>query len=125
MRDNAKRRADRARRKQLFERLRLQADILCDSYDSEGKASVILSRMLLIILDIVGNRSMNSAKREALANHFSDCSIGNKRTVELGGTGYRNAIRLDGSFDIGDLAKRIAWGDVRTGETIEVDHASQ
>ena len=41
MRDNEKRRAERARRRQLFDQLKLQADILYESYNNEAKSTVI------------------------------------------------------------------------------------
>ena len=53
MRDNDKRRREHARRQQLFEQLRLQAEILCDS-NKESKQTVVLNRMMLIILTSQG-----------------------------------------------------------------------
>ena len=113
------RRADRARRRLLFNQLRLQADLLDEAND--GRSSLILGRMLLIILSILGKRSLNGAKREALANHFADCAIigGGPRAVELGRANNQRAIHLVGSFSIEELAKRIAWGEGRSGITIE------
>lgn len=119
MRDNDKRRREHARRQQLFEQLRLQAEILCDS-NKEGKQTVVLNRMMLIILDITGQRGLNSAKRQALADHFTDCALSQEgSTVELGGGEDRNVISISGNYDISDLAKRIAWSQERTGETLE------
>lgn len=114
---------ERQRRRLLYDRLRLQSEILYDSYRDDRKANVILSRMLLIILDIMGERGLNSEKREALANHFTDCAVNTlTSSVQLGGGEDRNHLYLDGAFDIGDLAKRIAWGEAREGQTIEVGH---
>jgi hypothetical protein len=123
MRTNEKRKQERARRKFQFEHLRLQADILCDSHKEEARQTVILNRMMLIILDIIGDRGLNDAKREALADHFTDCASTRSTSVELGGTGDRDSLYLDGAFRVSDLAKRIAWSEARTGQTIEVDHA--
>jgi len=120
MRDNDKRRRERARRRQLFEQLRLQAEILCDSYNQEAKSTVVLGRMMLIILDITGGRRLNAARRQALADHFTDCALSQEgSTVELGGGEDRDVISISGHYNIDDLAKRIAWSEVRTGETIE------
>lgn len=125
MRDNEKRRAERARRKRLFAQLQLQADLLYESYNNEAKSTVILSRMMLIILDVVGQRKMNSEKREALVDHFTDSALSKEGSViELGGAGNRDTIHISGNYSISDLAKRIAWGEARTGQTIEVDHES-
>jgi hypothetical protein len=125
MRTNAKRQRERARRKQLYEQLLLQAEILCESYRQEGKATVVLNRMMLIILEIIGERGLNSVKRQALADHFTDSAISKETsTIELGGTGDTNTLYLDGAFRFSDLAKRITWGEARTGQTIEVDHES-
>jgi hypothetical protein len=119
----SKRTRERRRRRQLYEQLRLQSEILCDSYRDDGRATVVLSRMMLIILDIVGERGLNDVRRQALADHFTDSSIHKTSdTIELGGTGDTDTLYLDGSFRISDLAKRIAWGEARTGQTIEVDH---
>lgn len=125
MRDNAKRRADRARRKQLFERLRLQAELLCESYKQEHKSTIILSRMMMIILEIVGRRSLNSAKKQALADHLADSTATGEPSIQLGGGEDRDIISISGHFSFNDLAKRIAWSEARGGQTIEVDHASQ
>ena len=112
---------ERQRRRLLYDRLRLQSEILYDSYRDDRKATVILSRMMLIILDILGERGLNNERREALANHFTDCAISTPTaSVQLGGGQDRNHLYLDGAFDIGDLAKRIAWSEARTGQTIEV-----
>jgi hypothetical protein len=96
--------------------------VLCDSHE-EGKQSVVLGRMLNIILDIVGHRSLNSVSRQALANHFSDSAYDKSIdcTVKLGGTDERNVLHLDGLFDIADLAKRIVWTDTRASRTIDVE----
>lgn len=114
------RKAERAKRKQLFERLKLQADILCESYNSEAKSTVILGRMMLILLEIVGKRGMNSERRQALADHFTDCATSPAGSVvELGGPSDRDIIYISGHYRIGDLARRIAWGDARGAETLE------
>jgi hypothetical protein len=119
VRDNNKRRREYARRQQLFEQLRLQAEILCDS-NKESKQTVVLNRMMLIILDITGQRGLNSAKRQALADHFTDCALSQEgSTIELGGGEDRNVISISGNYDIADLAKRIAWSQERTGQTLE------
>jgi hypothetical protein len=125
VRDNAKRRAERARRKRLYAQLQLQADILYESYNDDAKATVMINRMMLILLDIVGRRKMNSEKRQALADHFTDCALNKEGCViELGGPGDRDVISISGSYNIDDLAKRITWGEARTAQTIEVDHES-
>lgn len=119
MRDNDKRRREYARRQRLFEQLRLQAEILCDS-NKESKQTIVLNRMMLIIMDITGQRGLNSAKRQALADHFTDCALSQEgSTIELGGGEDRDVISISGNYNIADLAKRIAWSGVRTGETIE------
>jgi hypothetical protein len=123
---SSERTRERVRRRVLFEQLRLQSEILCDSYRDDRRVNVVLSRMLLVILDIVGKRGLNSAKRQALADHFTDCAINTgNASIQLGGGEDRNHLYLDGAFDISDLAKRIAWSDARTGETVEVDHESR
>ena len=120
MRDNDKRRREYARRQRLFEQLRLQAEILCDSYKKEAKQTVVLNRMMLIIMDITGQRGLNSAKRQALANHFTDCALSQEGSVvELGGGQDRDVISISGNYNIADLAKRISWSEARSGETIE------
>jgi hypothetical protein len=119
-RTNKSRRSEYARRRRLFEQLRLQADVLCDSYE-DHKQTVVLGRMMNIILDIVGERSLNSETRQALADHFVDSAYDKSidPTVKLGGTGERNVLHLDGLFDISDLAKRIIWTDTRASRVIE------
>lgn len=120
MRKNSDRRQQAARRKYLFQQLKLQADILCDSHE-EGRQSMILGRMMNILLDILGPRSLNETSRKTLAEHFKDSLFdkGSNATVELGGPFERNALRLDGVFDIGDLTKRLTWSDTRSSRTIE------
>jgi len=120
MRDNAKRRREYSRRRRLHEQLRLQADVLCDSHE-EGRQTIVLNRMMNLILDIVGERNLNSETRQALANHFSDCPYdkGHANSVELGGSFERDMLSLEGSFDIRELSKRIIWSDTRASRTIE------
>jgi hypothetical protein len=122
MRTNSKRRRDHARRRQLFEQLRLQAEVLCDSHE-EGKQTIVLGRMMNIILGIVGERRLNDATRQELANHLTDSANGGPdiTRVELGGTGDRNTLYLDGTFRIEDLAKRIIWSSARGSQTINPD----
>ena len=118
-------RAERARRKRLYGHLKLQADLLYESYDKEAKATVIIGRMMLTILEITGKRTLNAQKREALVDHLTDSAINKEGSViELGGASNRDAIHISGLYSIGDLAKRIAWGEARGGQTIEVDHES-
>jgi hypothetical protein len=120
MRTNEKRRREYSRRRRLYEQLKLQADILYDSHE-DHKETVILGRMMNIILDIVGQRGLNSETRQALADHFVDSAYDKSidPTVELGGTDERNVLHLDGLFDIADLAKRIVWTDTRASRTID------
>jgi hypothetical protein len=122
MRTNDKRRREYARRRQLFEQLRLQADVLCMTH-TEGKETVVLGRMMNIILDVIGERKLNSVTRQALANHFSDCLYdhGTNPTIKLGGTDERNMLHLDGQFDIADLAKRIVWTETRPHRTLDME----
>jgi len=117
-------RTEHQHRVELCERLRLQADLLCESYKSKRKSSVILSRMMLIMLELVNKKELSRVKRQALADHFTDCVVpATKAVVELGGGEDRDHLYLDGTFDVGGLAKRLAWGEARTGQTIEVDNA--
>ena len=119
MRDNDRRRRERSRRQRLFEQLRLQADILCTTRE-ESKQTIVLGRMMLVILDITGQRGLNSAKRQALADHFTDCALSQEGSVvELGGGQDRNVISISGNYNIADLSKRIAWSEERSGQTIE------
>jgi hypothetical protein len=123
-RDNEKRRREQARKRQLFGRLLLQAQILYDSH-KESEQTVMLNRMMLIILDVIGQRGLNSAKRQALADHFTDCALSQEGSVvELGGEGDRDTISISGNYDIADLAKRITWSEVRTGETLDESHTT-
>ena len=124
MRDNEKRRAERARKKELFDQLKLQADILYESYNNEAKSTMIIGRMMLIILDVVGRRKMK-CRREALVDRLTDSAINKEKSViELGGPGNRDVIPISGDFSINDLAKRVAWGEARSEQTIEVEHES-
>jgi hypothetical protein len=122
---NERRRRERARRRMLFEQLRLQADILCDSHREEARQTIVLNRMLNIILDIVGPRKINDVSRQALADHFYDCAHRREGSVQLGGEGERNALHLDGAFRIDELARRIVWSEARTGEVIEAAEYAQ
>lgn len=118
MRDNRKRRAAYARKRQLFDQLRLQADILCDSHD-ERRESIILSRMMHIILGMTAQRRLNGVTRQALADHLVDCANPGEPQIELGGSYDRDSLYLNGSFRISDLAKRLVWTHSRTDQTIE------
>lgn len=114
----SKRQQGRIRRRMLCEQLRLQAEILCESHRHEGQQNIVLNRMFNIILDLKHDR-INETSRQILANHFVDCGYLHEGSVELGGEGNRNALYLDGAFKIDELAKRLTWSEVRTGEVIE------
>lgn len=116
---NEQRRKARALRRQQYGQLKLQADILCESHRNDGQQTIILSRMMNIILDIVGRRKLNDQSRQVLADHFEDCAIRVEGAVQLGGDGDKDAIFLDGAFRIDELARRIVWSEARHGETIE------
>lgn len=118
MRDNQKRRRAYARKRQLLDQLKLQADILCESHD-ERKEAVILSRMMHIILGMTARRGLNNVTRQALADHFVDCANPGDPTIELGGPHDRDSLYINGSFRVSDLAKRLVWTQSRTETTIE------
>ena len=118
MRDNQKRRRVYARKRQLYQQLRLQADILCESHD-ESKEAIVLGRMMNIILGITVQRRLNNVTRQALADHFVDCAQAGDPTIELGGAYDRDSLYLNGSFRVSDLAKRLVWTQNRTDTTIE------
>lgn len=109
----------RDERHTLFEQLRLQAEILCDSRDAQRERAV-LSRMLNLILDVTKQeRRLNAQTRQVLADHFSDCAYDGTPDVELGGPYNRNALHLSGSFDVEELSKRIVWASERYREIVE------
>ena len=116
---NARKRERRAKRRQQFAQLKLQADILCDSHQDEGRQTVIIGRMMNIILDIIGRRNLNDQSRQVLANHFEDCAFRAEGAVQLGGEGDKDAIFLDGAFRIDELARRLVWSDARSYQTLE------
>ena len=118
MRDNKKRRQAYARKRQLFEQLRLQVDVLCDSHD-DRKETIVMARMMRIILGMTAHRNLNNATRQALADHFVDCANAGDPQIELGGAYDRDSLYLNGSFRISDLAKRVVWTQARTDTTIE------
>src|SRR5258705_753663 len=117
MRDNQKRRRAYARKRQLLEQLRLQADILCDSHDPR-KEEIIMGRMMNIILGMTVQRRLNNVTRQALADHFTDCANAGDPQIELGGAYDRDSLYLNGSFRVSDLAKRVVWTQSRTDTTI-------
>jgi len=111
----------RRERRLLYEQLRLQADILCDSHDRE-KERQVLSRMFGLMLDITKQeRKLNAPTRQVLADHFADSiyAAGTETRVELGGSEERNHLYLCGSFDVEELAKRIVWSSERYREMID------
>lgn len=118
MRDNQKRRRAYARKRQLFDQLRLQADILCDSHD-ERKEAIVMGRMMHIILGMTAQRRLNNETRQALADHFVDCANAGDPQIELGGPYDRDSLYLNGSFRVSDLSKRVVWTQSRTDTTIE------
>lgn len=116
---NARKRERRAKRRQQFAQLKLQAEILCDSHQNEGRQTIVIGRMMNIILDIVGQRKLNERSRQVLANHFEDSAFRTEGAVQLGGEGDRDAIFLDGAFRIDELARRLVWSEARSYQTLE------
>ena len=116
---NAQRRRERAHRRVLFEQLRLQSEILCESNRYEGHQAIVLNRMLNTILALVKDRKLNDVTRQVLADHFTDCAHRSEGTVQLGGEGERNYLYLDGAFRMDELAKRIVWTGLRNAPILE------
>ena len=111
----------RRERKRLYEQLRLQADLLCDSHDRQTEREV-LSRMFSLMLEITKQeRKLNAPARQVLADHFADSTYaaGTETRVELGGAEERNHLYLCGSFDVEELSKRIVWSPERYREIID------
>lgn len=111
----------RQKRKVLYEQLRLQAEMLCESHDTL-KTREILSRMFGLMLEVTKQeRSLNAEARQVLADHFIDSSYdtGAEPDVELGGPHNRNALHLSGSFDVEELAKRLVWSSERYREVVD------
>ena len=111
----------RRERRRLYEQLRLQADILCDSHETQRERA-ILSRMLSLMLEITKQeRKLNAQTRQVLADHFVDSpyAAGDEPSVQLGGPHNRNSLYLSGSFDVEELAKRFVWSNERYREIID------
>jgi hypothetical protein len=111
----------RRERRVLYEQLRLQADILCDSNDRERERAV-LSRMFGLMLEVTKQeRKINAQTRQVLADHFMDSpyAAGDEPSVELGGPDDRNHLHISGSFDVEELSKRLVWSSQRYKEMID------
>jgi hypothetical protein len=118
MRDNQKRRRANERKKYLYQQLKLEGEVLCDSHIVKDDEAIILDRMLNIILRIMSKRGLNNVTRQALANHFTDCAQPGEPHIELGGPYDRDSIYINGAFKIPELAERIVWIQNRR-ETID------
>jgi hypothetical protein len=100
-----------ARRKQLAEQLKLQAEILCESHKETRKRRAVLNNMLSVILELLrADAHMNQEKRKALAQHFENSAFGGTPIVEVGDDVFdRDMIHINGSFAVSDLAKKMIW----------------
>jgi len=99
-------RAIARRRKELGYKLRLIAEELCESHTAASH-NALIECGIGALLNCLRRTTLTSDKCEALAQHFKDCSFRDDylNDVHLDG----NMIKLDGSFDIAALAKRMLW----------------
>jgi hypothetical protein len=116
--ERGKRRAFRdARRNRLYALLCLQASVVCDSHRRRDVArrNETSGRMLRTLLELMGDKPMRRHTKEALVKHLKECGYVDEPDVELE---EGDMLYVNGHFDVGDLAKRLAWGDQMVGETI-------
>lgn len=112
--DKDKRRArDRrraVRRRYIVAQLRLQSDVLCESHTkNKAKDRAIIARMLRNVLILMGDSTLNQAKREAFRDHLSDCAYTIEPFVELGEEFERDLVHISGVFNMRELSKRMIW----------------
>jgi len=102
-------RAIARRRKELGYKLRLIADELCESH-SAASHNALIEYGIGALLNCMRKATLTRDKCEALAQHFKDCPFREDYLNDVSFDG--NMIKLDGSFDIAALAKRMLWMNV-------------
>jgi hypothetical protein len=99
---------DRARRsgmKARLQEIRLQAEMLCDSH--ENKQRELLNRMLKSLIEALKAYKLDEDQKQLLVEHFTEAGIDMPHVARSG-----NSLRLEGNFDIRELAKRMVWQGV-------------
>lgn len=99
---------DKARRlgmRHRLEEIRIQAELLCDSHTDQQQE--LLNRMLKSLISALKTYKLDEDDKQLLVQHFERSGVEHP-TVSRSG----NYIRLEGSFDIRELAKRMLWQGV-------------
>jgi hypothetical protein len=99
---------DRARRsgmKTRLQEIRLQAEMLCDSH--ENRQQELLNRMLKSLIEALKAYKLDEDQKQLLVELFKDSGIDMPHVSRSG-----NSLRLEGNFDIRELARRMIWQGV-------------
>jgi hypothetical protein len=102
-------RAIARRKKELGYKLRLIADELCES-QSAASHNELIEYGIGALLNCLRKATLTKDKCAALAQHFKDSAFREDYLNDVHFDG--NMLKLDGSFDIAALAKRILWMNV-------------
>lgn len=114
---NQERKRKRRRETVLIHRLRLQAEVLCESHGT-GRQE-IAKRMLPVLLELLTVPRVNDQRRKELADVLAGASYGDDQTIWVEG----DEIFIHGSFGVKDLAKRMVWG--KGNATFEGDYHAE
>ena len=104
-------RALHRRRKELGIRLQLLGELLCDSHKNAAHWHELVEEGITALLGVQRPTLVDDKVRASLAQHFKDSA---SRDPVLNAVSYEgNMLKLDGHFDIKELAKRMIWIGVK------------
>lgn len=98
----------RARTFQLYQRLHLQAEMLCESHrdeELEAQIPLILDRMLSALLELKKAYKLDDKARDSLVTILIHCQSQEFPYVKYDG----NQLHINGYFDMAALAERMVW----------------
>jgi hypothetical protein len=94
------------RQELLLERIEIQARSAKDRRDKARTDT--LHRLLKTALELTARRQLNDEIRERFVEALQGCEYGGESVVSFKDMPH-NVVRIDGEFDLVELAKKLAW----------------
>lgn len=105
---NERRKAREQSRRDAYERIKLLAELLCESHSSQ-KVRELEGKILSLLLETMPKR-VNDNVRVQFMEHLLNCSYGGEPTVVIDDEISRDIVFINGHFAVSDLARRMVWG---------------
>lgn len=92
--------------------LRLMSERLCESHTRGGERQEVLKRILVGVLELMQPSMSKVKQRKQFKAIMEACAYVDYPELEFSESGDCDILSVHGSFDVGELAKRMTWGSV-------------